>query len=332
LLMSATILDHRVFCENLGIDLDDVEFIRAPSTFPFENRPIRLRYAGSMSYRNRRDTLPRLVEKIEKGLDLHTKDRGIIHTHAFSIAHFIRDNVSPRLRERLLFQEDFHNKDAMLEAHARREASVIVAPAMHEGLDLKDDLSRFQMICKVPYPNANADKQLKMRTQANWHYYLWLTARPELRALDPLRDGLRPDVHPGQRLRQVREDGPQDAAALVPGGDPVAVTSHETITRKDDRPMSDHDAASEPITVSEVRVRMAEDDNPVDGLLAWASCVINGSVLLNNIAIFRDPDGNLKTKFPYKRGRAGQKYYHCCPISREAKAIIDRAILRGFSA
>jgi len=176
LLMSATILDHRVFCEDLGIDLDEVEFIRAPSTFPFENRPIRLRYAGSMSYRNRRDTLPRLVEKIEKGLDLHEKDRGIIHTHAFSITHFIRDHISARHRGRLLLQEDFHSKDALLDAHAQREASVIVAPAMHEGLDLKDELSRFQMICKVPYPDATSNKQLKMRTQANWHYYLWLTA------------------------------------------------------------------------------------------------------------------------------------------------------------
>jgi len=96
--------------------------------------------------------------------------------------------------------------------------------------------------------------------------------------------------------------------------------------------MPEHAAIGEPITVSEVRVRMAEDDHPVDGLLAWASCVVNGSVLLNNIAIFRDPDGSLKTKFPYKRGRAGQKYYHCCPITREAKAILDKAILRGFTA
>lgn len=176
LLMSATILDHRVFCENLGIDLDEVEFVRAPSTFPFENRPIRLRYAGSMSFRNRQETLPLLVRKIEKALDLHAEDRGIIHTHAFSIAHYIRDNIAEPYRKRLLFQEDFANKEALLAMHAKRNGGVIVAPAMHEGIDLKDDLSRFQIICKVPYPNANADKQLKLRMQENWHYYLWLTA------------------------------------------------------------------------------------------------------------------------------------------------------------
>ena len=176
LLMSATILDHRVFCENLGIPLEDAEFVRAPSSFPFGNRPIRLRYAGSMSYRNRAQTLPRLVGKIEKGLDLHEKDRGIVHAHSFAVSHYIRDHVSRRHRKRLLFQEGFPSKDALLEEHARREASVIVAPAMHEGIDLRDGLSRFQMVCKVPYPDATSNKQLKMRTQANWHYYLWLTA------------------------------------------------------------------------------------------------------------------------------------------------------------
>ena len=176
LMMSATILSHQVFCDNLGIPLEDVEYIRVPNTFPIGNRPIRLRYAGSMTYRNRSATLPLLVGKIEKALDLHAADRGIIHTHAFSITHYIRDTIARRYRPRLLLQEDFPNKDALLAEHAARQASVIVAPAMHEGLDLKDDLSRFQIICKVPYPNANADKQLKLRTKENWHYYLWLSA------------------------------------------------------------------------------------------------------------------------------------------------------------
>jgi len=176
LLMSATILSHKVFCENLGIPIEDVEYVHVPCTFPVANRRIRLRYVGSMSFKSRRETLPLLVQKIEKALDLHAADRGIIHTHSFGITNFIRDNIARRYRGRLLFQEDFPDKDALLAEHARRAASVLVAPALHEGLDLKDDLSRFQLICKVPYPDANSDKQLKLRTKANWHYYLWLAA------------------------------------------------------------------------------------------------------------------------------------------------------------
>lgn len=81
------------------------------------------------------------------------------------------------------------------------------------------------------------------------------------------------------------------------------------------------------IAISEVRIRVADEPHARDGLVAWASCVINGSILLNNIVVFRDEDGALKTKFPYKRGRRGQKYYHCCPINRQTKEAIDNAIL-----
>jgi Rad3-related DNA helicase len=175
ILMSATILDHRVFCESLGILLDKVEYIRVPSTFPVKNRLIRLRYAGNMNYKEKQATLPKLVEKIEGGLEIHKNERGIIHTHSFEITNYIRANINRKYLPRLLFQEDFPDKDALLIRHAELVNSVIVAPAMHEGLDLKDSLSRFQMICKVPYPDGKNDKQLRERMKLSWHYYVWLT-------------------------------------------------------------------------------------------------------------------------------------------------------------
>ena len=65
----------------------------------------------------------------------------------------------------------------MLKDHADREdGSIIIAPAMHEGLDLKGDLSRFQIICKVPYPSFQDNEQLKIRMQLSQDYYNWLTA------------------------------------------------------------------------------------------------------------------------------------------------------------
>jgi ATP-dependent DNA helicase DinG len=40
LIMSATILDHKVFCRNIGLNPDKVKFIRIPSDFPLEHRHI----------------------------------------------------------------------------------------------------------------------------------------------------------------------------------------------------------------------------------------------------------------------------------------------------
>jgi Rad3-related DNA helicase len=47
---------------------------------------------------------------------------------------------------------------------------------MHEGLDLKDDLSRFQLILKVPYPSFVENPQLEMRMKISSDYYNYLTA------------------------------------------------------------------------------------------------------------------------------------------------------------
>jgi len=75
-----------------------------------------------------------------------------------------------------LLQQDFRDKAAMLEAHAHRTDSVLVAPALHEGIDLHGDLSRFQIICKVPYPNYYDNEELGRRVEIDRDYYIRLTA------------------------------------------------------------------------------------------------------------------------------------------------------------
>ena len=58
----------------------------------------------------------------------------------------------------------------MINAHALKPNSIIIAPAMHEGLDLKDDLGRFQIICKVPYPSLG-DKQVAARMEIDPYFF-----------------------------------------------------------------------------------------------------------------------------------------------------------------
>ena len=179
LCMSATILDVNVWAESLGIPREDVELIQTPCDFPIENRPINLDYAGNMGYKYfskqqnpTSPTRPKFSAKVANILGKHRGERGIIHTHSFEISRVLLEDISD---QRFLFQWDFKSKEDMLEEHARRKDSVIVAPAMHEGLDLRDDLSRFQIICKVPWPSL-ADKVMKERASRDDRYYAWLTA------------------------------------------------------------------------------------------------------------------------------------------------------------
>jgi DNA-binding cell septation regulator SpoVG len=82
---------------------------------------------------------------------------------------------------------------------------------------------------------------------------------------------------------------------------------------------------SGPVEVSEVKIRLVDEGD--DGLIGWASCVVNGALYLNNIAIRRGRGGEFVLTFPSKRSRSEQKYFYFNPITREAKRAIDEAIL-----
>jgi len=174
LLMSATILSPDVVAKSLGIDEDDMVFYTMPSNFPKKNRPIYLDPCGSLSYKNKYDTFPKLVKKVDAICDKYKNQKGIIHTHNFEIANLLIDKC--KNASRFLFQKDFKSKQKMLAQHDKSKNSVIVAPAMHEGLDLSGDTSRFQIISKIPYVSQQNNPQLKERTKISWRYYVWLTA------------------------------------------------------------------------------------------------------------------------------------------------------------
>jgi Rad3-related DNA helicase len=169
-LTSATILDKNVFCKNLGIT--DAEFIRMPSEFPKENRKTYVWTNGSLSYKDKAETLPKLIPMINKIITHYGDKKGIIHTHSYELEKYIREHVKS---DRFIFMET--DRDAMLEKHFRSTNSILIAPAMHEGLDLKDDHSRFQIIIKMPYPSSQ-DIQIKNRLERykDWDWYNWLTA------------------------------------------------------------------------------------------------------------------------------------------------------------
>lgn len=180
LFMSATILDVNVWAENLGIKPGEVEHIPTPCDFPVENRPIHLEYAGNMGFKYftpeqnpKNPTKPKFITKIKQIMARHKGQRGIIHCHSFELSKILKYDVAD---SRFLFQDDFKgDKGAMLAAHAQRADSVLVAPAMHEGFDLKDELSRFQVVAKVPWPSM-MDKVVKERMNRDQRWYSWCCA------------------------------------------------------------------------------------------------------------------------------------------------------------
>ena len=169
LMLSATILNQRAFCESLGISLEDSSFITLPSPFPVENRPVLVSSIGKMSAGEIDNTLPKLAEAIRQILAAHPNEKGIIHCHSYKVANYLMKNIKSR---RLLTHKSEDREDVLNQHISSKEPTVLVTPSMTEGVDLKGNLSRFQIICKVPYPYLGDKLVQKRMRKWSWWYPL----------------------------------------------------------------------------------------------------------------------------------------------------------------
>ena len=169
LFMSATILSKKIFCELIGLNADTTAMISIPSPFPIENMPMVYAPAGSMSYSSIDKTLPKAAKLIQRVLKKHKTEKGIIHSHSYKTTEYIKENTG-EYSERILTHTS-KNRDRILRKHkTSTRPTVLMSPSMQEGVDLKGDCSRFQVICKIPYPYLG-DKWVKARMKRwNWWY------------------------------------------------------------------------------------------------------------------------------------------------------------------
>jgi ATP-dependent DNA helicase DinG len=173
LMLSATILNKEAFCSNLGIKEEECTFISIASPFPTDNRPIMFFPAGKMSAKYIDNTLPKLVKMVKAIMEEHKGQKGIIHCHSYKVAKYLKNNI----RSRRIKIHNSENRDKVLEEHmTSKKDSVLLSPSMSEGVDLKGDLSRFQILCKVPYPYLG-DPIVKKRMSKRKTWYPLQTAK-----------------------------------------------------------------------------------------------------------------------------------------------------------
>ena len=176
LLMSATILSKENLCKAVGLKNDDVKFIRVEnSDFPIRNRPIYLMNVAWLNAKTMNEALPNIVKVLDNLLSVHKNDKGIIHTTSYSQVQYIKNNLSKSNLSRLIETNPKFDRNEMILKHAQStKPTVLISPSMFLGVDLKDDLSRFQVIVKVPYPDLT-DKKISVLKQRNPKWYEWNT-------------------------------------------------------------------------------------------------------------------------------------------------------------
>ena len=174
-MLSATILDPPTYLAGLGIDADEAEVIRVASSFPPENRPIVVRPAAKLTRHHLDRQLPRLALAVAEIMELHAAEKGVIHAHSYRIAGYLEKNLPRDLAARLVTHRTSFERDGALARHVESgEPTVLLTPSMTEGIDLAHELSRWQVICKIPYPYLG-DPQVARRRERDAAWYDWRT-------------------------------------------------------------------------------------------------------------------------------------------------------------
>lgn len=171
LLMSATLPQKAVSA--MGFKDEEFEYIDLPSTFPAKNRLIKFASVGRINQTNSESLVPKMAIEVNKVLTRFPEVKGIIHSPSYRLAELLFNAVRS---ERLILQEREPGA-AMRALKSHTESphpTVLLTPGMKEGVDLKDDLSRFQIILKAPYPSLG-DPAVKKLAKENHAWYITKT-------------------------------------------------------------------------------------------------------------------------------------------------------------
>jgi hypothetical protein len=165
-LMSATIYPDDLY--DLGLETRRVAYISVGSPIPPAQRPVLYSPAANPSFANRADAVPRLVAGIQAVAAQHPGQRGLVHA-PYSLAAALAEaglDADPRYV--------FHTPaTAGAQYHRWLRAGgdqILVCSGMSEGLDLVDDLARFQIVTKIGY-QSKADPAVlaKLAIRPEWY-------------------------------------------------------------------------------------------------------------------------------------------------------------------
>lgn len=167
--MSATIGDPDVFSHDVAIH-DKRFYMRMPNVFDYTMSPIFYVRDYELSYRKKEESLPYIIRMIDGALNLYSDFRGIIQTGSYAFAKALKESLPKKTAKRLILYEDSVSKNESLDLYKCSKNRVLVGPSLIEGLSFDDDLCRFQIIMKIPYPSL-ADKfvSAKMNYDKQWY-------------------------------------------------------------------------------------------------------------------------------------------------------------------
>lgn len=169
--LTGTLGDMKKFCKWNNINPDNTYYIYEKSPFEVSNRPIYIDFVGNMG--GSRRNVPnwknkRAILKIKELIDKYPNQKGVIHTSSNEQAFWIMDNLK---EYKLLFVGGESRNEVLKEFNGRNDGVILIGASIKDGVDLKGDLCRFQIIFKVPYPQLNEQVKFRKSLDPSWYYY-----------------------------------------------------------------------------------------------------------------------------------------------------------------
>lgn len=158
-MLSATVGGHSSFDENMGIEFtrDKVSYMcKIPSTFNFDKSPIYYIPTYKMNYANKNNDFPNIIQLVNRVVSAHKSSRGIIHTGSYENAVQVLANAPYEIKNRLIIYSSSKDKNEAIAKLKSSADGILIGPTLTEGVDLPDDMCRFIIIIKMPYPNIKS--------------------------------------------------------------------------------------------------------------------------------------------------------------------------------
>jgi Rad3-related DNA helicase len=168
IILSSATISKAYVTRCLGIPEEEFEYLELPSTFPVANRPIKALNVGKMSFNVLHSALPKIVQAVDAILEKFKDQKGIVHATSYRIANYILENT--KYPNRFVSHNSVDRMEKLEEHCNSPHPTVLLSPSMTEGIDLKGDLSTFQVIVKIPYPSLG-DKQIRSRAEIDGQWY-----------------------------------------------------------------------------------------------------------------------------------------------------------------
>ena len=175
--MSATILGGEKFLKNLGLEKEKYSIIELDSKFPLKNRVVSYIPTAKMNSKITDGEFKNLLNVVESICHTHINDNdsGVIFTPSYELSKTISTFLDKTLKYKcnILINSNSSDREFILEKFRNKmksDSNILISPSFFEGVNFEDEISRFQIIPKVPFKSLGSKYvRKKMEKDREWY-------------------------------------------------------------------------------------------------------------------------------------------------------------------